>query len=388
MNCAASHQFLLNPLSQRPGDMPASVRAAIRPEGFDAAMAEVGHWPGYAPTPLVNLPRLAADLGLGELSYKDESKRFGLGSFKALGGAYAVARLSAAARAAGGGPLTVATATDGNHGRSVAWGARTFGCEAVIYVHETVSAARAEAIAAFGARVVRTPGNYDEAVRRAAADAAKFGWTVVSDTSYDDYVSVPRQVMHGYGVMVLEALDQLEAPPTHVFLQAGVGALAAAVLTCLWDRLGASTPRIVVVEPDRAACLFESAVAGRPVVVDGALDTIMAGLACGEVSTLAWTALSAGADAFMTVSDADAECAMRRLAGPRGDDPPVVAGESAVAGLCGLKCAMEQPAWRDALGLSGGSRVLLFGTEGATDPSLYGKIVGATPDEVLARQGL
>ncbi|HYH22911.1 MAG TPA: diaminopropionate ammonia-lyase [Azospirillum sp.] len=372
-----------------------------------AARREIAAWPGYAPTPLVDLPGLAAAAGVASLRYKDEGGRFGLGSFKALGGAYAVFRLLAgevARRTGGPAPsasellsgahraivstITVTCATDGNHGRSVAWGARTFGCGCVIYVHATVSERRRAAIAAYDATVVRTPGNYDDAVRRAGADAAANGWLVVSDTSYEGYMDVPRDVMQGYTVMVQEAVEQWppDERPTHIFIQAGVGGLAAAVCGHLWELWGAERPRLVVVEPDKAACLFESARAGRPVAVHGDLDTIMAGLACGEVSLLAWAILGPGADDFMTVTDAAAKDAMRRLADGAGGDRPVVAGESAAAGLAGLLGALADPAARAALGLGADSRVLLFGSEGDTDPELYAGIVGRTADQIRADQ--
>ena len=205
----------------------------------------------------------------------------------------------------GGGRITVCCAADGNHGRAVAWGAARFGCECVIYVHQRVSAGRRRAIEAFGAEVREVPGNYDDSVRRAAADAAANGWFVVSDTSWNGYVDLPRDVMHGYTVMVDEVCDQLEpeAIPTDVFVQGGVGGLAAAVCARLAQRWAGNRPRLVVVEPERAACLYQNARAARPTAVGGELDTVMAGLAAGEVSILAWAILQPGADAFMTVSD-------------------------------------------------------------------------------------
>jgi diaminopropionate ammonia-lyase len=367
--------------------------------GHAAAFAEITRWPGYAATPLVGLDAVARALGLAAVHYKDEGSRFGLGSFKALGGAYAVRRhLGSVLAAALGRPITTAelldgthrartesvtvtTATDGNHGRSVAWGAQLFGCRAVIYIHATVSAGRQAAIERYGAAVVRTPGNYDDAVRQAAADAAANGWTVVSDTSYAGYRDIPRDVMHGYTVMVEEALRQWPdaAPPTHAFVQGGVGALPAAAAAHLWQRLGVRRPRFVVVEPERAACLLASARAGKPVAVTGTLDTVMAGLACGEASELAWDLLARAADAFMAIPDRDAIDAMRLLAEQR---PAVVAGESAVAGLAALRAAAADPEARAALRLGPDSRVLLFGSEGATDPELYREIVGRSADTV------
>ena len=347
-------------------------RAVLNASAFADAFAAIRAWEGYAQTPLHTLPDLAARLGIGALWLKDESGRFGLGSFKALGGAYAVARL--AADHAGDAPLTVTCATDGNHGRAVAWGARRCGCRCVIFVHEGVSAARVDAIAALGAEVRRVAGNYDDSVRHAAAVAAAQGWTVVSDTSYAGYAEIPRLVMQGYAVLAHEALQQLgEETPTHVFLQGGVGGFAAAVVAHFWEVLGKTRPRAVVVEPERADCLLRSARAGAPQTVHGALDTIMAGLACGEPSLLAWEILEPGVDAFLRIADAAAIDAMRLLA---AREPPLVIGESGVAGLAGLIASADDERAREALGLTPNSRVLVVGTEGATDPAFYAAAVG------------
>lgn len=375
---------------------------------LQVAKREIVTWPGFSPTPLHSLAGIAKAAGVASVMYKDEGSRFGLGSFKALGGAYAVMRLiqsvilsrtgelpSAAEISTGSHGevtrnLTVTCATDGNHGRSVAWGAQTFGCRCVIYVHEHVSQGRCDAIAQYGAEVRRVSGNYDDAVRQAARDAGDSGWHVVSDTSYPGYVDVPRDVMQGYGVMVDEALAQLPVgvSPTHVFVQGGVGGLAAAICATLWERLAEARPMFVVVEPDRAACLFQSAAAGKPVAVEGNLDTIMAGLACGEVSLLAWEILSAGADAFMAIEDEAAAEAMRLLARPPAPDRPVVGGESAVAGLAGFMQVAGYEDLRAELAIDGDSVVLLFGSEGATDPELYERIVGLAPQAVISETEL
>lgn len=330
----------------------------------------------------MRLPGLARSLGLGAVLLKDEGGRFGLGSFKALGGAYGVRRLLARQGQPPAG-IVVTCATDGNHGRAVAWGARVFGCRAVIYLHEKVSAARESAIAAYGAKTVRTPGNYDDGVRQCAEDAARNGWFVVSDTAWPGYEDVPRDVMQGYTVMVGEALAQAAATerPTHVLVQGGVGALAAAVLAHFWETQGAARPFLIVVEPKRADCLYRSTQAGKRVAVTGALDTIMAGLACGEPSILAWRILDRAADAFLAIEDEWAMQAMRRLAAPAAGDASVVAGESGAAGLAGLLALRAAPKLFDQAGLDASSRVLVFNTEGATDPELYRDIVyggGAT----------
>ncbi len=371
--------------------------AVLDQAGYRLARETISAWPGYAPTPLVALPGVAAAAGVASVHYKDESGRFGLGSFKALGGAYAVARLllaQVAARLPGTqielpdilagryreitSGITVCCATDGNHGRSVAWGAQTFGCACVIFIHATVSQGRQNAIEHFGAQVVRTDGNYDDSVRVAQEAAEREVWFVVSDTSYEGYMDVPRDVMQGYTVMAAEAAEQLGAsgPPSHLFLQTGVGGMAAAVVAQFWQDLGAARPATVLVDPKDSACWLESIKAGRPTGVEGELDTIMAGLACGEISLLAWAILAPATLAAMTVDDDAAADCMRILADGRFGDPPLVAGESAVAGLAGLLAAAGDADARRDFGLNADSRILLFGTEGDTDPEVYEAIVG------------
>lgn len=377
--------------------------AALTAHGFDDAEQEISRWPGYQPTPLLRLSQLATRLGVQSIDYKDESQRFALKSFKALGGAYAVFRLiqKAIAQQHPGvkatvadiltgrfnaivAALTVTCATDGNHGRSVAWGAQTFGCRCVIYVHQMVSQGRADAIAAFGAEVVRVPGNYDDSVRHADQQAQAHGWTVVSDTTYEGYREIPIDVMHGYGVMAREVVAEMPTPPTHVIVQAGVGAFAAAVCATFWLAWGAQRPRFIVVEPTNAACFFESGLVDHPVAVGGELDTVMAGLACGEVSPVAWEILKFGVQAYVTLADDFALEAMRLLAAPNAPDPAIVAGETGSVGL-GLMLAAEQsPEIARLLGLSTTSRVLLLGSEGDTDPVIYQSVVGRSAEQVTA----
>lgn len=372
--------------------------------GFERAAAEIKSWPGYQPTPLRRLDGLAAKLGIGRIYYKDEGGRFGLGAFKAVGGAYAVLRHLQAKLAGEFGDtvsvgdllagkyrdrtkdFTVCTATDGNHGKSVAWGAKLFGCRAVIYIHAGVSVGREQAIAAYGAEMRRIPDNYDASVRACAADAAKNGWQVISDTTWEGYQEIPRHVMHGYGVMMGEMLEQLPQGelPTHIFIQAGVGGLPAAAAGYLWLEYDALRPKVVVVEPEKADCHYQSAKAGKPTAVTGKLDTLMAGLACGEVSPLAWSLLDVASFAFMTVPDDAAVFAMKTLASGIGGDQKVVGGEAGVGGLAGLIAAAIDGQARDALLLDAQSKVLIIGSEGATDPVLYEKLVGTTPEAVLA----
>jgi len=389
------------PASEVYGDVRSKI---LSKTGFDTALAEISSWPGYAPAPLLRLDGLARTLGLRELWYKDERGRFGLKSFKALGGAYAVANVlrKRITQQRGGATVvsrqlvagefasivreaTVTCATDGNHGRSVAWGAQLFGCRCVIFVHEHVSQGRRDAIAHYGAEVRVVKGNYDDAVREAAATAAASGWTVVSDTSYPGYRDIPLDVMHGYGVMAAELTRQLPPePPTHVFAQAGVGALAAAICAYFWLSWRERRPALVVVEPTRADCVFKSLAAGHPVVVGGTLETVMAGLACGEISELAWEILHGGAFGAIAIDDMFALAAVRTFANPAAGDPAIVAGETGGTGLAALLAARDYPEIRKTLGLDPHSRVLLLGSEGDTDPAIYREVTGRTADEVLA----
>ena len=353
-----------------------------------------------AATPLHALPGLAGELGLGSLHLKDEGLRLGLGSFKALGGAYALMILvqEEASRRLGRAvqigellsdevravaqSMTFACATDGNHGRSVAQGAQLMGAKAVIFVHAGVSEGRVAAIARFGAEMVRVAGNYDDSVAEAARVSAARGWTVLSDTSWPGYETIPGLVAQGYTALVREILAELDEPPTHVFLQAGVGGFAAAVAGHLAIVLGDRRPHVTVVDPARAACLYESARQGRPVKVEETQPTIMAMLECYEPSPVAFRILERVADGFMTVDEDVAVTVMRRLADPLPGDPAIVAGESGGAGLAGLLTVLRDPVLAGRLGIGRDARVLVVNTEGATDPALYEKIVGRSPQAI------
>ncbi|SVC68974.1 uncharacterized protein METZ01_LOCUS321828, partial [marine metagenome] len=288
-------------------------------KSFKLANKEISSWDKYEPTPLYYLSDLAKYSGVSSIAYKDENLRFSLKSFKALGGAYAVANLlikklkemdieanssDLIARTYIGltSKITVCCATDGNHGRSVAWGAQQFGCNCEIYIHRNVSIGREKAIAKYGAEVNRIEGNYDDSVRIAAEVAEENSYYVVSDTSYEGYTDIPKDVMQGYTVMVDETMKQMKETPTHVFLQGGVGGFPAATVSFLVESLDCP-PIFVIVEPANADCLFQSAVNGEPTVVHGDLDTVMAGLACGEVSLLAWSILETYVPHFMTIKD-------------------------------------------------------------------------------------
>lgn len=349
-------------------------------------------WPGYAPTALLRLEPLAARLGLRSLLYKDESTRFGLQSFKAMGAAYALAcevdralgltgeplfDCTARAIRRDGAPFAVACASDGNHGRAVAWTAAKLGLRCRVFLHERVSAARERAITALGASVERVAGNYDDSVHEAASQAAANGWRIISDTAYEGYETVPADVMQGYAAIAAEIRGVLPRAmlPTHVIVQAGVGGLAAAMFS-YFAGVRPSRPTVnICVEPLAAACLFASACRGERTLVTGDLDTIMAGLSCGEPSTLAWERIVQFDTHFMAISDAAAATAMRVLADPRVCGQRLIAGESGAAGLAALLVLCGDPALRDSTGLDEHARVLLIGTEGATDPESYARIL-------------
>lgn len=364
-------------------------------------------WRGIArqATPLRELPGLARTLGVARFSVKDESVRSPLGSFKALGAPIALVRqilrlhpefnppdILAGRYAAQLADYTVITATDGNHGRGLAAAARDAGCRCVIVLHAQVSAERERAIAAFGAQIVRIPGNYDDSVAEAARLASQNGWQAVSDTSYGGYEDIPRDVMQGYGSIAAEIVEQTGARPnepgafTHIFLQGGVGGLAAGVVSYLWEYHGLQRPHFTVVEPAQADCLLQSAIHGRPARASGSVDSVMAGLACGETSPLAWKFLATSVDHFVAIDDGRAVEAMRVLARGSEVDVPIVAGESGTAGLAALQWLRSDPGLSAQVALNAQSRVLIVNTEGATAPQVYQELVGESADSVQARQ--
>lgn len=398
----AEIRHLPNPCFAVNDNCPAELTEILNANLIAEAQGEIRHWPGYRPTPLYALDAMARSVAVANIHYKDEGGRFAPGSFKALGGAYAVQQLlrrEIGARVSkdvtledvrerrypeAANEVTVATATDGNHGRSVAWGAARFGCPCVVYVHRNVSEPRCEAMEGYGARVVRVDGNYDDSVRQAQADAAANDWFIVSDTSYPGYAELPRYVMAGYTIMMKEVLEQYPAAhlPTHVFLQGGCGGLAAAMAVYLCQTLGARRPRLVVVEPVQADCLYRSVAAGRRTDLHITEESVMAGLSCGEVSALAWTVVERAVNDFVAVSDELVAPTMRLLARAEAGRPPIVAGESAVPGLAVALAASGRDALREALGFAEGSEILVLGTEGATDPRIYEELTGMAPGAV------
>lgn len=389
-------------------DYPSSLRGVMSVASAEESRKWLTTWEGISPgpTPLWSLPGLAKKLGVAEVLVKDESVRSVLGSFKALGAPVALVRLilrlwperrfdpvalfageyKSALR-----DFTVISATDGNHGKGLAAAARSIGCRCVIVLHANVSKEREEAIAEYGATIVRISGNYDESVAEAQRLANENKWQVVSDTSYDGYEEVPRDVMQGYGTVAAEVVDAEKnatgglAPFTHVFLQGGVGGLAAGIISYFWEIYGSGRPAFVVVEPDQADCLYQSALQGQAAKATGSVDSVMAGLACGETSPLAWRFLERSVDHFMTISDDDAIRAMQVLAEGNDVDVPIVSGESGVAGVAGLIVLREQNKAAE-LGLNRDSRVLFISTEGATAPTVYQQLVGESAKQVLTRQ--
>jgi len=366
-------------------------------EQIEKAAAFHATLPGYAPTPLVKLDSLAKRMGVGAIYLKDESKRFGLNAFKALGGSWAIAdylkvRLGiegevtfGTLRAAleGREPITFITATDGNHGRGVAWTARVLGQKAVVYMPKGSAAERLENIRVQGAQAMITEYNYDDTVRMAARDGEKNGWVLVQDTAWPGYETIPTRIVQGYGTLALEIVEQLrswgDGAPTHLFLQAGVGSFAGAVLGCMVETYSKDYPITTIMEPDKADCVYRSAAAddGKLHFVTGDMDTIMAGLACGEPCTVVWPVLNSYADAFVSCEDETAADGMRLLGKPTGEDPVVVSGESGAVGVGLLARIMsgQQEELRKALKLDENSRVLLISTEGDTDQENYRNIV-------------
>ena len=398
--------LFLNPRATR-ADYPAELSAIMNIAQAHQSREWLSSWRGIHrhATPLYDMPDAAARCQVGRLCLKDESVRSPLGSFKALGAPIALVRqilrlhpdfepaailTGRYAEALRG--YTVISATDGNHGRGLAAAAQDAGCRCVIVLHAHVSPEREQAIAAYGADIVRIAGNYDESVQEAARLAAAHGWQVIADTSYDGYEDIPRDVMQGYGAIAEEIVEQTSAQRgragafTHVFLQGGVGGMAAGLASYFWEYHGAQRPCVISVEPAQADCLLQSAIQGRPAKATGTVDSVMAGLACGETSPLAWRFLQPCVDVFMTIEDEQAIEAMRALAQGSERDTPIVAGESGVAGLAALEWLRSDPQRSEQVGLTAESRVLIISTEGATAPREYTRLVGQSAEQVLQRQ--
>lgn len=344
------------------------------------ASGTVHGWRGYRAAPPVELDGLAREAGLGSIVYQDEGGRFGLESFKGWGGGYATAALLRRAAESGSpDPVTVTCATDGNHGRAVAWAARRFGARAVVFVADIVTEARAEVIRGYGAEVVRSSGNHEVASAECLTAARRHGWFVITETENATEPRIALDTLAGYGALWEETLDACAPAPTHLFVQAGVGGLAATAAAVTRRRFGDDRPVLTVVEALTADCIRASLEAGRRVTLEGEFDTGLAGLAAGATSTFAWELLSAGADFAIAIPDAAAEDTMRRIADPGSGDVVIEAGSSGVAGLAGALAICRDPDVRDRFGLGPRSRVLVIGTEGPTDREAFGRIVGRPP---------
>lgn len=370
-----------------------SAAAADKVRSFHESFSE------YAPTPLRSLASLSEALDVGEILVKDESFRFGLNAFKVLGGSYAVCcvlcgilgldkenvsfpEIKSALRGKSG--ITLITATDGNHGRGVAWAANRLGCGCVVYLPKGTAPERLENILKLGADASITPLSYDDAVRKAAADAKANGWYLIQDTSFEGYEEIPLRVMQGYTTMGAEISEALSTAPTHIFLQAGVGSMAGA-LTAYFRNVWGENPLITVVEPSSANCLYLTALADDGVLhaVEGEMNTIMAGLACGEPCPLAWDILGSEADRFVTIPDSAAACGMRVLGNPCFPDEKIISGESGASTLGFVYSLCKSGDMRKIFGIDSQSRILCISTEGDTDKANYRRIVwdGAHPGE-------
>ena len=353
-------------------------------------------FPEYNVTPLVRLKNLATKYGVKEIYIKDDSKRFNLNSFKVLGGSYAIGKemekflnlspnqltfenLTSENAKNKIKNLTFISATDGNHGRGVAWTAKRLGAHAVIYLPKGSAKERYDNIIETGSECYITDCNYDDSVRIATKQATDNGWIFVQDTAFGDYYEIPLHIMQGYMTMVLEAYESLgNVVPTHIFVQAGVGSLAGAVTAFFANVYGKNKPTIVVVEPNNAACIYKSAEIndGKPHFVKGALKTIMAGLSCGEPCSIGYEILNYYADGYIKMSDFVAKKAMRALAYPIKNDEKIVSGESGCAGFgAALEILKNEPELKEKLKIDENSVMLFFNTEGDTDKENYLKIV-------------
>tara|TARA_B100001029_G_scaffold128539_1_gene107556 strand:+ start:1 stop:1128 length:1128 start_codon:yes stop_codon:yes gene_type:complete len=336
---------------------------------IDEAYLSISNWKGYAPTPLIELNKLSKELNLNKIYYKDENKRFDLKSFKALGGAYAVEKVTK-----GNKDIIVATATAGNHGRSVAWGARRLGLKCKIFISEFVSDARGKAMADLGADVVKVKGNYEKSLMECIKQSTENNWQIVQDVAWKDYMLVPKYTMAGYTVMMKEIVDQLKNEKiTHIILQAGVGGMAGAMVAGI-ARYLKNIPITIVVEPDSAACVMESIKSGKIEKIDIKRESLMGGMSCGEVSLVPWEILKNSVKHCVSLPDDDIAKTMRLLGNSSFSDEKIIAGENSAPGLISLISSCEDQNIKEKLKLNNNSNVLVFGCEGDTDKEMYQKL--------------
>ena len=337
---------------------------------IDDAYLSIKEWNGYSPTPLINLNKLSHELNLNKILYKDESKRFDLKSFKALGGAYAVQKISK-----GDKNIIVSTATAGNHGRSVAWGAKRLGLKCKIFISEFVSDARGQAMANLGAEVIKVKGNYENSLIECIKQSTKNGWQIVQDVAWDNYLLVPKYTMAGYSVMMKEIVDQLDNNEiTHIILQAGVGGMAAAMIAGI-ARYLVNIPTTIVVEPDSAACVLESIKSGKIEKIDIKRESLMGGMSCGEVSLVPWEILKNSVKYCISLPDDDIAKTMKLLGNASFSDEKIIAGENSAPGVISLIASCEDQKLKKKLNLNSNSNVLVIGCEGDTDQEMYKKLV-------------
>tara|TARA_B100000029_G_scaffold505848_1_gene587317 strand:+ start:1810 stop:2940 length:1131 start_codon:yes stop_codon:yes gene_type:complete len=341
-------------------------------DDIDEAYNVISGWDNYSPTPLRSLNKLSTKLNLNKIYYKDESKRFDLKSFKALGGAYAVEKVSK-----GNKNITISTATAGNHGRSVAWGSQKLGLKCKIFISEYVSESRAKVMRSFGADVIRVKGNYDNSLNECVKQSEKNNWQIVQDVAWSNYKLVPKLTMAGYSVMMKEISNQIsDKKISHIILQAGVGGMAAAMVAGIARYLD-HVPKIIVVEPESAACVLESIKAGKIEKITIEKESIMGGMSCGEVSLVPWEILKNSVDYCITVSDDYISKTIKFLANSQFADEKLIGGECSTPGIISLISLSNDNAIKNKINLDENSNVLLFGCEGDADEELYQKLLNS-----------
>jgi len=337
---------------------------------IDDAYLSIKEWDNYSPTPLINLNKLSQELNLNKIFYKDESKRFDLKSFKALGGAYAVEKISK-----GNKNIVVSTATAGNHGRSVAWGAKRLGLKCKIFISEFVSDARGQAMANLGAEVIKVKGNYENSLIECIKQSTENGWQIVQDVAWDNYLLVPKYTMAGYSVMMKEIVDQLDNNEiTHIILQAGVGGMAGAMIAGI-ARYLTNIPITIIVEPDSAACVLESIKSGKIEKIEIKRESLMGGMSCGEVSLVPWEILKNSVRYCISLPDDDIAKTMKLLGNASFSQEKIIAGENSAPGVISLIASCEDQKIKKDLDLNSNSNVLIIGCEGDTDQEMYKKLV-------------
>jgi len=346
------------------------ILSSLSKKEIDDAYSSILKWEGYAPTPLISLNKLSKELNLKNIYYKDESKRFDLKSFKALGGAYAVEKVTK-----GNKDIVVATATAGNHGRSVAWGARRLGLKCKIFISEFVSDARGKAMADLGADVVKVKGNYEKSLIECIKQSTENNWQIVQDVAWKDYMVVPKYTMAGYTVMMKEIVDQIKNEEiTHIILQAGVGGMAGAMVAGIARYLD-NIPVTLVVEPDSAACVMESIKTGKIEKIDIRRESLMGGMSCGEVSLVPWEILKNSVKHCISLPDDDIAKTMKLLGNSSFSDESIIAGENSAPGVISLITSCEDQNIKKNLQLNEKSNILVIGCEGDTDKEIYKKLI-------------